>query len=434
MSVINWLRAMLAPRDAEAIRAPRARHGATLDVSADGSVEEFLRGGGQGARTAAGVAVNADNAARVAAVYRCVALLSDPIGTMPIDLVRRSRSGVREPVEDAEFSGLLDERPNDWQLPIEFRSLMQRRVLMRGDAYARIVRNRGRVTDLIPLDPGRMDVRQLADWSLRYRYRPTRGADVELTSRDVLHLRNRSRDGYRGVSVLAEAREAIGTALATETHGATLFANGARPSGQLRTDQVLSTEAQARLQSQMDEHRGAANANKTLVLEQGLEFREIAMSNEDAQFIETRQFTRAEIATFFGVPPHMIGDTEKSTSWGAGIEQQTIGFVLYSLRPWITLWEQALKRSLLPGRRGVSVMFDVGDLLRGDAKAQAEYFARALQWGWLSPNEVRARLGMAPREGGDVYYLPPNETRNDSREGAPAAPADIGGALEDMAA
>ena len=335
--------------------------------------------------------------------------------------MRRRADGGRELEVDAPLWRVLSERPNIWQTPFEFFTLMQRNLLLRGNAYARIVRNGARVTDLVPLHPDDVEPEQLPDNSLRYIYTPARrangaasarGGKRVLAQRDVLHLRHRPRPGeILGVSVIEHARESLGMAIQTERHGASVFRNGARPSGVLQTDQILSKEAQQALREQIDAHRGSDNANRTMVLEQGLKFEAVTMNQADAQFIETRQFTRAEIATFFGVPPHMIGDTERATSWGAGIEQQTIGFITYTLRPWLTLWEQSLGRALLEDQAGLIARFDVGDLLRGDAKAEAEFFAKALQWGWMSPNEVRARQGLNPRDGGEAFYPPPNMTQ-----------------------
>lgn len=403
--------------------SPRAQlHGLVFDPSSDVHVEEFVRSGLGGQSTVAGVSINADIASRVAAVYRCVGLLSEPLGSLPLELIRRV-GDMRERADDLALWSVLAERPNRWQTPFEFFTLMQRRVLLRGNAYARIIRNQRReVTDLVPLDPDHVRVEQLPDWSIVYRYAPRRGIEIQLRETDVLHVRNRTRDGVVGLSVIEHARESIGLAVQTERHGATLFRRGARPSGVFKHPTELSQAAYERLQDQLAEHAGAENSSGTLILESGADFSPVSMTAEDAQFIQTRAFTRAEIATFFGVPPHMLGDTERATSWGSGIEQQTIGFITYSLRPWLVMWEQAIKRALLPNERGVTAKFDVAELLAGDIKAEAQRDALALQWGWLNPDEVRARRGLNPRPGGDAYYPPPNMT---------ATPASAGDAGEE---
>ena len=193
-----------------------------------------------------------------------------------------------------------------------------------------------------------------------------------------------------------------------EGHGAQTFKNGARPSNVLKHPARLGKEAQENLRASLEAYRlGGESEGKALILEEGMDVASLSMTAEDVQWIESRKFSRSDIAMFFGVPPHMIGDTEKSTSWGTGIEQQSIGFVQYTLEDHLTTWEQSVKRDLIVDEN-VFAVYDRSALLRGDLKAQQAFNVSMMQWGVLSPNEVRGNIGRNPRDGGDIYYDPPN--------------------------
>lgn len=275
-----------------------------------------------------------------------------------------------------------------------------------------IVRSRGQVRELIPLQPDRVACRQTDDLALEYIYTRRDGLRVQLGQSEMFHLVGMSLDGVAGVSVITHARETIGLSLAMEEHGASTFRNGARVSGVLRHPGRLGPEAVANLKAGLDEFRsGGEQEGRHLILEEGMDYARMAMTAEDAQWIESRKFTRADIAMFFGVPPHMIGDTEKSTSWGTGIEQQSIGFVAYTLEDHLTTWEETIARDLIPeARPDLYARFNRAALVKGDIKARWEAYLKGLQWGVWSPNEIRTLEDENPRAGGDVYYPPPNMT------------------------
>ena len=376
-----------------------------------------------GSGTAAGVSVSPNTAMQVAAVNACVRIISGAVANLPIHIKRRVDSNTREDLADHPVWTLLRRRPNSWQTPSQFRRMMQANLLMRGNAYAMIVRSRGRVIDLVPLDPARMQVKQQDDLSLVYEYRRKNGGLVILQQSEVMHLVGLTLDGVHGVSPLTYARETIGLAVAQERHGAGIFKNQARPSAVLQHPERLSAEARNFLQESMAEYRAGGSAEgKTLILEEGMSMQPLGMTSQDAQWIEGRKFSRSDIAMFFGVPPHMIGDTEKSTSWGSGIEQQSIGFVTYTLEDHLTAWEEAINRDLID-RPDEYARFNRAALVRGDIKTRKEYYTAMLQWGVMSPDEVRRLEDMNPRDGGDVYYDPPNTA------GAPGGQAD-GGATQ----
>lgn len=362
---------------------------------------------------------------RVAAAWRCINIIGGAIATLPLDLIRRVDEKVRLPAVGHPLRRVLTVRPNPWQTPSEFRRMMQANLLLRGNAYARKVVLGSRVVALIPLHPDRVQAEQLDSFAMQYKVRGNNGAITAYAQKDILHLRGMSLDGVTGMSVLSNMRESLGLALQTEKAGARLFKNGMLAGGVIEHPAKLSPEAAKNLHESLDaKNAGAENAGKWILAEEGMKFAPVSLSAEDAQWLGARDFQRYDIAMFFGVPPHMIGATEKTTSWGTGIEAQGIGFVTYTLNDWIKTWEESIKRDLLPESEWESIdaRFNVNGLLRGDAKGRWDGYVKALQWGVSSPNEVRAMEDQNPREGGDIYYDPPNtagQTQKDSNEPAP---------------
>lgn len=393
--------------------------GKIIDLK-DPDAAEYLR---TGHGSASGVSVGVDGALRIAAAWRCVNIIAGAMASMPLDLYRRVSEKEREVAVDHPLRDVLTRRPNSWQTPSEFRRMMQAHVLLRGDAIGLKITSRGRLLEIWPLF---LPVRpvQLPDMSMVYDVTRPNGSVVRLPANDVFHLRGLSLDGVRGLGVLQHAREAMGLALQSERSAGKMFAQGyiAKPILEMPAGQRLSDEAYERLKQSLDEEQaGAENAGKMLLLEEGLKANALGMSAADAQFLEARKFQRSDIAMFFGVPPHMIGDVEKTTSWGSGIEAQGIGFVTYTLGDWIVTWEEAIRRDLIGDARAdrdLYAKFETKGLMRGDLKARGEYQVRMMQWGVMSPNEVRALEDMNPRPDGDIYYDPPN-TAGGSGEGNP---------------
>lgn len=406
-------------------RGPKSQF--DLSSMSSDDVREFLRIGG-GAETTAGVTVTESTAMRVAAAWRCVSIISGTIGSLPVDLIRRTSEKERHPATGHPLRRVLTVKPNQWQTPTEFRRLMQAHLLLRGNAYAMKVMAADRVLALIPIHPDRVQVEQRDDYSLIYRVSRKAGPPVEYRQSDIFHLRGMSLDGVRGLSVLSHMRESLGLALVSERAGAEMMKNGQITGGILKHPGKLSPEAYDRLKASMVERRsGGSQAGSNYLLEEGMDYVSANMTADDMQFLQQRDFQRYDIAMFFGVPPHMLGATEKTTSWGSGIEQQGIGFVTYTLNDWIKIWEDACKRDLIAEREWdtLDLRFYTQGLMRGDAKARWEAHVRGLQWGVVSPNEVRALEDMNPRDDGDVYYPPPNtagETEGNGDE--PEKPAE----------
>lgn len=401
-----------------AVRAARSiapRAGAELSLSNPDDLEDFIRLG----LVAGGSTVTAESAMRVTTVYRCVALLSESAAGVPMGVYRLDADEATRDRAHA-VDRLLNVRPNAWQSPYEFRRLLMCHVILRGNAFVRIVRGvGGRITDLWPLDPDRVTVTQAADYSIVYEVSRGERGPLRLKQSDVLHLRALGSDGVTGVSLIGQAREAIGVALETERHAARMFRNGARPSGTMSIEGALSDEAYDRMQAQLAaNYEGAENAGRVMVLEQGAKFSPITMTSADAQFLETRAFQRNDIATVFGIPPFLLGDTTKASAWGTGLEQIMIGFNRFTLAPWLTLFEQAMRRDLLGSDPALDVRADMRELLRGDQATRTAFHTAMLQFGVMSPNEVRREEGFSPRDGGDIYYPPPNMTTDSAEPGA----------------
>lgn len=423
MNILSGLRGMFGAK-------PKASTTYDLTSMSPDQLREFIRVGGSMA-TASGASITEASAMRVAAAWRCVQIISGAVSTLPLDLIRRVSEDVREPAKGHPLRAVLTVKPNGWQTPSEFRKMMQAHLLLRGNAYALIVRAAGRVLALIPIHPDRVMVEQRRDMSISYAVTLPGGEYRTIEQRDIFHLRGMSLDGVKGLSVLSHMREALGLSLQAEQAGARLFRDGNLSGGVLSHPGNLGDDAYKRLKQSMDDRHGngVENANKWMILEEGMRAERLALSATDAQFLETREFERYDIAMFFGVPPHMIGATEKSTSWGSGIEQQNIGFVTYTLNDWLKVWEEAIKRDLIAPAEAetLDARFFVSGLLRGDVKTRWEAYTKALQWGVFSPDDVRRLEDENPRPDGQggTYYDPPNTAGKSQGEQAdePSEPA-----------
>lgn len=368
----------------------------------------------------AGQVVTSESAMRLAAVYGCVRLIAGSVSAMPRQIKRRVDEKTRVDASGHSLAEVLNRRPNAWQRPSQFVGMMQAHVLLMGNAYAKITRGaRGQVIALTPLHPARVQVRQREDLRKEFVWTRSDGQQFVFAQDEMLHLFLLTVDGVRGISPIAHARQTIGLSLAMEQHGAKMFENGATISGALSlpADAPPLTEEQVqRLRTSMEDYRsGGQREGKMLLLEGGIKWEQMALAAKDAEWIEARKFGRTDIAMLFGVPPHMIGDTERTSGASVGIEAQTQGYVTFTLEPHLSMWEEALNIDCLdPAARreddGVFVRFNRQSLVRGDIKTRWEAYKTALQWGVSSPNDVLAKEDENPREGGDIYYPPPNMT------------------------
>jgi HK97 family phage portal protein len=386
--------------------APRADvgDGAVFYSLDDPLVREFLR---DGLEAASGATVNTETALRNPAMFRAISLISYAIGMLPLHVIDDE---TKEKADHPLFR-ILHREPNNWQTAFDFRSLMQLRALVKGNAYALIIRSRqirtGRdeIVRLVPLNPDYVQPVQNDDWSVSYRYQPPKGAQRMLRPDEVFHLRGLSLDGISGMSLVKQARDAIGLALSAEMAAGRLFKNGSFIGGALTHPGKLSDPAFERLRASLAEKEGASNAGKNLILEEGMKWENLANNAKDAQLTELRKMQVEEIARVTGVPRPLLMVDE--TSWGSGIQALGQFFVQYALNPWFEAWQQAAERSLLASdeKGRLAVKFNPGALLRGSTKDQGDFFSKALGSGgapgWLSQNEVRALDDRPPVDGGD---------------------------------
>jgi HK97 family phage portal protein len=367
---------------------------ATIDLLNDVGLPDFLRGG----TNFSGATVNRQTVMRNPSVKRCVNLISNVAGMLPFHLMKKGADGTRDKAEAHDLHALLSTKPNTKQSAFQYRKLMQRWALVDGNAYSEIIRSRGRVTGLLPIHPTK--VRRRQNWDDPYVVDTGRGTRT-IQPVDMLHIYGDSDDGLNGVSLVDEAADAIGLSLQADKAAARLFRYGSLIRDVLsKKDGKLSKEAVERLKAQFDEEfSGSENANKTLVTEEGLEYKSVQTNAKDSQHLETRQHQIEEIARVFGVPrPFLMMD---DTSWGSGIEQLGIFFVQYGLAPWFVAWEQAVERSLLTDaerRAGYYTKFNERALLRGSMKDQAEFFSKMMGAGGgpqiMEQNEARGLLDL----------------------------------------
>lgn len=375
-----------------------------------GSSYSFFFGG-----TTSGKPVNEHTAMQMTAVYSCVRILAEAVAGLPLHLYRYTENGGKEKALSHPLYFLLHDEPNPEMSSFVFRETLMTHLLLWGNAYAQIIRNgKGEVIALYPLMPNRMRVDRDTRGNLYYSYTrysdeaPTlSGLTVTLRPSDVLHIPGLGFDGLVGYSPIAMAKNAIGLAMATEEYGAKFFANGAAPGGVLEHPGTIKDPQKVK-ESWNIAYQGSSNAHRVAVLEEGMKYHPIGISPEQAQFLETRKFQINEIARIFRVPPHMVGDLEKSSF--SNIEQQSLEFVKYTLDPWVIRWEQAISRSLLSTdeKKLFFVKFNVDGLLRGDYVSRMNGYATARQNGWMSANDIREleNLDRIPAElGGDLYLI-----------------------------
>lgn len=371
--------------------------------------------------TTCGKIVNERTAMQTTAVYACVRILAETIASLPLHTYKYTETG-KEKAMDHQLYNLLADEPNPEMTSFVFRETLMSHLLLWGNAYAQIIRDgRGNVIGLYPLLPNKMSVNRGSNGEIYYIY--SRYSDenpnieghgqVYLQNYEVLHIQGLGFDGLVGYSPIAMAKNAVGMSIACEEYGASFFANGANPGGVLEHPGVVKDPARVR-DSWNSVYQGTSNAHKVAVLEEGMKFQSIGIPPEQAQFLETRKFQINEIARLFRIPPHMVGDLEKSSF--SNIEQQSLEFVKYTLDPWVIRWEQAMKKALLlPGeKKEYFIKFNVDGLLRGDYQSRMNGYSIGRQNGWLSSNDIREleNLNKIPEElGGDLYLINGNMTK-----------------------
>lgn len=377
-----------------------------------GWLVNWFRGGGD---TYTGKTVNETTALNYSAVYSAVLILSETIGSLPLEVRRRTENGFSEEARRHPLWGLLHDAPNPEMDAMQFRQTMQGHVATWGNAFAHQVRDAGgRIRELWPLRPDWMTVkRHDRDKRLQYHFRTVSGMTRIFEREEIFHLAGFGFDGLVGYSPISMARQAISVGLATEEFGGRFFGNGATAGGVLQHPNTLGDEAYKNLKRSFDEqHTGLQNAHRPLILEEGMSWQTIGIPARDAQFLETRRFQLEEVARIYRVPLHLMQNLDRATF--NNIQELGISFVTYTLMPWQVRWERAINFQLLSQRERRAGLFSklkTRALLRGNMEQQSKAYVDGRQWGWFSPNDIR-RLEDLPEipsdQGGDVYLQPLN--------------------------
>jgi len=360
------------------------------------------------ADTITGVSMNESAVLGLSTAWACVNLLVGTQASLPLMVYRRAKNGSREVAKDHALYRVLHDSPNSHQTALDFWEFVCASIELRGNGYARKIKSVGKIIGLSPIYPDLMDVRQLAGGRIGYRW-TVNGKTYDETDETVLHIRGFGGNPLGGLSTLEYGRKTFDLATGINAAATKTFKNGMLPSIVISFKEFLTGTQRTDIEDALEQKfLGAMNAGRPFIAEGGQTVSTLSLNPEDAQMLESRSFSVEEICRLFGVPPNMVGHTEKSTSWGTGLEQQTLGFVKFTLRRRLKRIEQALQKQLLTPddvARGVTIEFNLEGLLRGDSKARSEFYRAALgdtqKPGWLLRNEVRELENRPPVDGWD---------------------------------
>ncbi len=383
-----------------------------------------------GGKSKAGINVNTETALALSAVRACVTLIAESVAQLPCELYERDEENGRKKAIDHPLYDVIRYQPNRKDTAFEYYEQVQGSCGLEGNNYSLIERDsKGYVTELIPVNPKKVTVLKGPDLMPYY---DIQGIDGLLPMRMVHHTKAFSLDGYVGVSPLQTNADVIGLSLATEEHASAVFSRGTTMSGVIErpidAKPIDSQEKLDRLLSKFtDRHSGLGNAFSVAMLQEGMSYKQLSMDNEKAQLIASRQFGVTEVCRLYKVPLHMVQHVEKTSSWGSGIEQLSLAFVIYTLLPWLKRHEAAMTRDLLlkDERKKYYIEFNISSLLRGDQKSRYEAYALGRQWGWLSVNDIRRMENMPPIAGGDKYLTPLNMTDSQLQQTLEATPEQL---------
>lgn len=414
----------LSTRPGAAQRAGIQASTAISEIVPGTEMYDVLTGAAMGGGT--GLAVTERSAMASSAVYACVGLIGGAIAALPLHVYKRLDDGRDRYHTDLWW--LLNEEPWPTWTAASAWSWAAQSIGLRGDGFWRIHRVTpwtNTIQGFEPLHPAGVDARRVGGRNV-YTYTDDEGRQVTVDQDDMLHFPGLGFDGLRSLTpIRAALRPTAGIALAADEYAGAFFRNGARHDFALATDSPLTKEQAQQIRAVWAErHQGLSSAHNIAVLHSGLKVQQLSMSAEDSQLLETRKFQVEDIARVFGVPPHMIGFTEKATSWGSGVEQMSIGFVRYTLRRYLDSIAQEINRKLWPRSRQIFAEHNTDALLEGDAKSQAEYLSKALggpgAQGWMRVNEVRRLKNLPPVPGGEELVFSgsaaaskPTETKDD---------------------
>lgn len=362
------------------------------------------------------VVVTEASAMALAAVSTSVRLISGALANTRLLIRRQMPDGRYLDAPRTPLARVLTRRPNFYQTAWQFWRFADVCVLLRGNFFAlKVTGANGQVLALIPMRNDRVRVEQrTADGEILYHYTPPHGATIVLTKKEVFHLFNLSVDGFQGVTPIRYARELLGESISMQNHSAATYGRGARVGGIMSTEKRLGVEGRKNISDALEEYRSGGDLEgKELILEDGMTYTRVGMTMQDMQYIDSRKLSRGEIFMLFGVFPHMVGDTEKSTSYGSGFAEQYKAFDKFTLGDHYTMVEDGINHDLLPDTSDFYAVYDRRMLNMASLKDRGEYLAKALQFGWINPDEARDVEEMNPRPGGDQFYPPPNMSSNE---------------------
>lgn len=358
-----------------------------------------------------GLAVTIDSALQLSAAWACVRLLSETVGTLPFQLFQRVGAERREASEHPLYN-LLHNQPNADMSAVSFWQAYVAHMLTSGFGAGEKILEGDRLVAINLLPSHRVSSRRESKTgSILYGVIEPDGKVREIPESRIWITPAFSLDGRLGLSPIRFGAGVFSNALAAEESAGRWFGNGMRPAGALKTDKVLNAAQREELRTNIaDKFAGTLNAGKMLVLEAGMSYESISLAPEDAQLLQTRGFGIEEVCRWFNVPPIMVGHSEKVSAWGTGIEQIVIGFITFSLRPWLTRIEQSVRRSLLlPQERSTLYgEFSVEGLLRADSAGRAAFYSIMAQNGAMTRNEIRRKENLPPKDGGDVLTVQSN--------------------------
>jgi len=357
-----------------------------------------------------GVMVSPAAALQSSAVWGCVRLIAESVAMLPLIVYRRLSDGGKQRASGHPLYDILHDSPNDTQTAFTFKRTIMTHALLWGRGYAQIVPGpRGPVDQLRLVHPDAVRVEMLPGGRVRYQVRGEDGHEQPINDEDMFVLPGLSLDGVTGLSLVQYARESVGLALAAEQYSARFYSQDATPGGILKHPRTLTPEVADRIRDSWQQaHAGLHNAHQVAVLEEGMEYQSIGINNQDAQLVEQLDWSVADIARFFNVPLHMIQAMTKSTSWGSGMEEMNAEFVVFTLMPWLSNFENMAQKKLVAAPRTYFVEFLVDALVRGKLLDRYQAYNIGRNGGWLSINDVRRLENMNPVPGGDQYMQPLN--------------------------
>jgi HK97 family phage portal protein len=363
-----------------------------------------------GYEVASGKYVTPENALQISAVFACVRVLAESIASLPLIVYRKRKDGGKDIADGHYLYPILHNSPNAMQTSFEFREMLMGHVNLRGNAFSYMeFDGAGRIANLVPLNAANMTVKK-ENGKIIYDYVDEETKHYQFPPEVIWHWKGISNDGLTGMSPVQLARETLGLAMSVEEHGARFFSNFGQQSGFLTFPGKLNEDARKKLRESMQEASTGKNKWKMGILEGGLDWKSVGMSNDDAQFLATRQFQVEDIARIYRVPPMMIGHPDKTATY-ASAEQFFLAFVVHTIRPWTVRLEQSKLKHLFTERereQGYFAEYKMDGLLRGDVKTRYEAYTHGRNWGWLSVNDIRKLENLNPVENGDIYLQPLN--------------------------